>query len=164
MLKHSIIFSTLLGFTFATIFSSPVVAKNGCANSKQTGSARAPTKSAAKIAARVKWRTEVVRHGHPNRAIWKFSSDKSTSCKSKVYGYKCWAKAIPCSALPTTDQVKDLGKVVGKKIKKLYPNGKVVFINDHDHRGEKGVKETKTPPPLRVKPEGHKPTVTVKRR
>ena len=82
MLKRTIVFTVLAGLAFTVNIPAPAYA-GICINHKHTGSARAPIKSAAEIAARQKWRFEVLKHGHPARILWSQSENKSMSCSKK---------------------------------------------------------------------------------
>jgi len=85
----------LIGGSFGI---APVSAQAGiCLNHKHAGSGRAPTKSLAGIAARAKWRTSVIAHGHPTRIIWSKSKNRSKKCSRKYYGWKCKVWATPCN-------------------------------------------------------------------
>ncbi len=100
MLKKTIIFAALAGFAFTVNTPTPAYAGAGyCQKRSVTGSGRSPTKSTAKAAARLKWRINVLKLGRPHKLLWSASKNRKTTCLKKYYGYKCWARAIPCAPL-----------------------------------------------------------------
>ncbi len=108
MLKKTIVLAAFVGFAFPILAPAPTSAKDlTCSKKRYTGSARGPTKSAAKAAARLKWRINVLKSVRAYRIIWSIAKDPKTSCKKKVYGYKCWARAFPCTPLSGKIHVPD---------------------------------------------------------
>ena len=101
MLKMTILFTALVGFSFAVITPTPAYAAL-CVKHKHTGTGRGPSEKIAKYAARQKWRYEVRKHKHMAQNIknilWGNSVGQSSSCSRKFRIYKCKVQAYPCKS------------------------------------------------------------------
>ncbi len=96
MLKKALVFATFVGFAFTLNIPTPAYALKFCISHKHTGTGRSLSKRTAKIAARAKWRFEVLLDKHVGKNLWSQAKDKSISCRKKYGAYKCRAQAIPC--------------------------------------------------------------------
>ncbi|MHA1547031.1 MAG: RICIN domain-containing protein [Alphaproteobacteria bacterium] len=117
MLKSTIVFAALVGFASTVMTPAPAYALGFCIKHEHVGSGRGPTRSVAKLAARAKWRFEVLKHGHVGRILWSQAEKKSTNCSRKYYGYKCRARGVAClpsTTIPGKSNFKKIRNVLGR--------------------------------------------------
>lgn len=107
---RGILFLTLFSFF---LISNPIVANADTARqvfkckSQVKAVGRSVTKSSAKHAARVVWRSKVGASYGPLYTVWTYSKAKSNSCKRKWRIYRCVVRATPCRPTGATEITPD---------------------------------------------------------